>query len=100
MVNFFHALGMASAVMAIPSLMNDPVTLEKARELLRRDDALGISKSQTNCGPTPCITFDEDDQLISLTGAHAYASPGPGDIRGPCPGLNAAANHGYLPRDG
>ena len=22
------------------------------------------------------------------------------DIRGPCPGLNALANHGYLPRDG
>lgn len=22
------------------------------------------------------------------------------DIRGPCPGLNAAANHGYLPRSG
>lgn len=27
-------------------------------------------------------------------------SPGKGDIRGPCAGLNAAANHGYLPRDG
>lgn len=22
------------------------------------------------------------------------------DIRGPCPGLNAAANHGFLPRNG
>jgi hypothetical protein len=27
-------------------------------------------------------------------------APGSGDIRGPCPGLNAAANHGYLPRNG
>ena len=27
-------------------------------------------------------------------------STGPGDIRGPCAGLNAAANHGYIPRDG
>ena len=25
--------------------------------------------------------------------AHQYAAPGPNDIRGPCPGLNAAANH-------
>ena len=25
--------------------------------------------------------------------AHAFAAPGPSDIRGPCPGLNAAANH-------
>lgn len=24
--------------------------------------------------------------------AHAYVAPGPNDIRGPCPGLNAAAN--------
>jgi hypothetical protein len=25
--------------------------------------------------------------------AHAYTAPGPLDIRGPCPGLNTAANH-------
>lgn len=25
--------------------------------------------------------------------AHAFAPPGPNDIRGPCPGLNTAANH-------
>jgi unspecific peroxygenase len=25
--------------------------------------------------------------------AHAFEEPGPSDIRGPCPGLNAAANH-------
>jgi hypothetical protein len=25
--------------------------------------------------------------------AHQYVAPGPNDIRGPCPGLNAAANH-------
>ena len=25
--------------------------------------------------------------------AHQYTAPGPNDIRGPCPGLNAAANH-------
>ncbi|EMF09816.1 Cloroperoxidase [Sphaerulina musiva SO2202] len=32
--------------------------------------------------------------------AHAYQAPGPNDIRGPCPGLNTAANHGFLSRDG
>ena len=25
--------------------------------------------------------------------AHAFVPPGPNDIRGPCPGLNTAANH-------
>ncbi|KAL1306180.1 hypothetical protein AAFC00_004282 [Neodothiora populina] len=32
--------------------------------------------------------------------AHKFIAPGPNDIRGPCPGLNAAANHGFLARDG
>lgn len=51
-------------------------------------------------GPTPCLTFDPEDQLVSTTGEYAYQSPAVSDIRGPCPGLNAAANHGYLPRSG
>ncbi|KAF9443253.1 aromatic peroxygenase precursor [Macrolepiota fuliginosa MF-IS2] len=32
--------------------------------------------------------------------AHPWKAPGPDDIRGPCPGLNTLANHGYLPRSG
>ncbi|KAL8369789.1 hypothetical protein RB595_000227 [Gaeumannomyces hyphopodioides] len=31
---------------------------------------------------------------------HPWKAPGAGDRRSPCPGLNALANHGYLPRDG
>ena len=31
---------------------------------------------------------------------HPYIKPGPKDHRGPCPGLNTLANHGYLPRNG
>ncbi|KAL4757798.1 peroxidase family protein [Aspergillus foveolatus] len=29
-----------------------------------------------------------------------WIAPGPDDSRGPCPGLNTLANHGYLPRNG
>ncbi|KAI5365032.1 Putative chloroperoxidase [Septoria linicola] len=29
-----------------------------------------------------------------------FKEPGPGDARGPCPGLNLLANYGYLPRNG
>lgn len=93
------------AAAAFPAVF-DPAALEEAgRHLAERQagpgtqDPLGISKAQTNCGPTPCLTFNED-QEVSVTGEHAYASPGVSDIRGPCPGLNAAANHGYLPRNG
>ncbi|KAF8912343.1 Chloroperoxidase [Mucidula mucida] len=39
-------------------------------------------------------------QLIDVTGKHAYRPPKKGDLRGPCPGLNALANHGYMDRSG
>merc|ERR1712000_185681 len=32
--------------------------------------------------------------------AHKFIAPTDRDIRGPCPGLNAAANHGFIARDG
>ncbi|KIK53709.1 hypothetical protein GYMLUDRAFT_207262 [Collybiopsis luxurians FD-317 M1] len=32
--------------------------------------------------------------------AHQWQAPGPNDSRGPCPGLNTLANHGFLPRSG
>ncbi|KAJ9143264.1 Cloroperoxidase [Coniochaeta hoffmannii] len=32
--------------------------------------------------------------------AHQYIAPTDQDIRGPCPGLNALANHGFIARDG
>ncbi|CAD6574458.1 MAG: hypothetical protein ASARMPREDX12_006596 [Alectoria sarmentosa] len=32
--------------------------------------------------------------------AHAFVAPGPNDIRGPCPGLNTAANHNFISHDG
>ncbi|KAL1642463.1 hypothetical protein SLS61_009677 [Didymella pomorum] len=44
--------------------------------------------------------FSAEAQRISTTGDHKYIAPGPNDLRGPCPGLNAMANHGYLPRNG
>jgi hypothetical protein len=40
--------------------------------------------------------------LAIVTGDHAFQMPdyAAGDVRGPCPGLNTLANHGYLPRNG
>jgi len=32
--------------------------------------------------------------------SHPFMPPGPTDVRGPCPGLNTLANHGYIPRNG
>lgn len=48
------------------------------------------------------VTFDAASQYTSTTGAHKFVPPNfaAGDVRGPCPGLNAAANHGYIPHNG
>ncbi|EAT80682.1 hypothetical protein HBI56_204320 [Parastagonospora nodorum] len=50
----------------------------------------------------PALTFNAQEQFINVTqgSGHEFVSPGSGDIRGQCPGLNAAANHGFLPRNG
>ncbi len=45
-------------------------------------------------------TFDPTSQHVSTTGTYTWVAPKTGDQRGPCPGLNALANHGYLPHNG
>ena len=69
----------------------------KKRQAEEQDDVK--NKRQTGPGGLPFTTFNEN-QLVDVTGQHAWAPPGPNDIRGPCPGLNALANHGYFPRNG
>ncbi|KAK5117333.1 hypothetical protein LTR62_005950 [Meristemomyces frigidus] len=46
------------------------------------------------------VVFDAAAQYVDTTGTHAFVAPGATDQRGPCPGLNAMANHGYLPHNG
>ncbi|KXL46167.1 MAG: hypothetical protein FE78DRAFT_538956 [Acidomyces sp. 'richmondensis'] len=45
--------------------------------------------------PTDALTTPVD-----VSGVHAFHPPVTGDQRGPCPGLNALANHGYISRNG
>jgi hypothetical protein len=40
------------------------------------------------------------NKAIDVTGKHAFQAPSSTDQRGPCPGLNAMANHGYIHRSG
>ncbi|KAF2853377.1 Cloroperoxidase [Plenodomus tracheiphilus IPT5] len=37
---------------------------------------------------------------VECTGKHAFVAPKATDQRGPCPGLNALANHNYISHDG
>jgi len=63
----------------------DPLKLSERSAQLER-----IHSRQTTKGAT---AYTPDS-------AHPYQAPGPNDERGPCPGLNTLANHGYLPRNG
>lgn len=48
----------------------------------------------------PSPTFNAKEQYVSTKGKYKWVAPGPSDQRGPCPGLNALANHGYMPHNG
>ncbi|PVI03886.1 hypothetical protein DM02DRAFT_694988 [Periconia macrospinosa] len=40
--------------------------------------------------------FDQDSQRIDVTWNHQYSAPSNRYYRGPCPALNALANHGFI----
>lgn len=54
-----------------------------------RDEQAALAKKRSS-SPTP----------IDVSGDHAFVPPSEGDQRGPCPGLNALANHNYVSHDG
>jgi len=63
---------------------------------------LPLSSEEGNSGPIPSLLFDPVDQFVDVRPgtANQYVPPTSTDKRGPCPGLNAAANHGFLPHNG
>ena len=46
------------------------------------------------------LLFDHSTKAAEVDGLHSWQAPIEGQQRGPCPGLNALANHGYISRDG
>ncbi|RXW15742.1 heme-thiolate peroxidase [Candolleomyces aberdarensis] len=50
--------------------------------------------------PNPPEPLKYNGTKLVHDSAHPFEAPEPGDIRGPCPGLNTLANHGYLPHNG
>ena len=77
--------------------LKDPSVLKRHLENQgSAQDESANEKRQSGPGGIPFTTFNEN-QLIDVTGTYAWKAPGPDDLRGPCPGLNALANHGYFP---
>ena len=91
------ALGLAQQALAFPADLADAMIRERAHNEARNIQPKTLPKRQLK-GVTP--PFDAASQYVSNTGAHAFKAPSGTDQRGPCPGLNAMANHGYLPHNG
>ncbi|KAL5121771.1 hypothetical protein ACEQ8H_000458 [Pleosporales sp. CAS-2024a] len=99
----FSATFLASAAFAFPANLAKLMQNDISDETLAQMDFLAdqitadISRRQSQ-GPN--VKRDFTTTPVENTGAHAYIAPGPNDLRGPCPGLNTMANHGYINRSG
>ncbi|KAH7067630.1 hypothetical protein BKA63DRAFT_452533 [Paraphoma chrysanthemicola] len=92
-------LAILPIVTAWPQVMEMNERLRKREEPPPRDPVFRSGRPNTGLPP---LGFNAREQFVNVTrgSGHEFASPGSGDIRGQCPGLNAAANHGFLPRNG
>ncbi len=98
---FLTLLGHVGTSMAFPGV----AALALRPQILPRQSLpsnLPLSQYEGNSGPIPSLAFDPEDQFVNVApgSANQYVPPTSTDKRGPCPGLNAAANHGFLPHNG
>jgi hypothetical protein len=91
----FLAPSLAPLVSAFPT--HQPRNLDAISPLL---DGLFDTINSLKPGNLPKINVIDPKKPIDITGKHAFQAPGNRDHRGPCPGLNALANHGYISRSG
>ena len=95
------SVGFASTALALPG-MGAQLAKLNARQAQILPNILPLSADEGNSGPIPSLVFDAADQYVNVApgSTNEFIAPTSTDERGPCPGLNAAANHGFLPRSG
>lgn len=71
---------------------SDPEILKRAENLLSSRQA-GADAATAIFEPIPIFNAQRQYVNVSKGSGHEYVPPGRGDLRGPCPGLNAFANH-------
>lgn len=82
----------ASQVAAFPAI---------ADEIARAENEINDNVKRQGAPDPGLGRFNAKLQYVSNKGAHKFVAPNLAtDARGPCPGLNAMANHGYLPHNG
>ena len=97
------ALALASSVSAFPSRMfeaDSPLVQSLQDKVAKRQVLAGVAPQGVGFLPVVPPPFSASAQYISNQGQYKFVAPGPGDARGQCPGLNAMANHNYLPHNG
>lgn len=74
---------------------HDPELLKRATEAARlvKDRQAGAGAAEALYEPVPIFNAQAQYINVSAGSGHEYVAPGPNDLRGPCPGLNAFANH-------
>lgn len=99
-MKFSTVLAILPCVAAWPAVLSVDSELQKRAEPPPRKPKF-LSKRQ-NTGVVPPVGFDAEDQFVDVTkgSGHAFRAPKESDLRGQCPGLNAAANHGFIPHNG
>lgn len=99
------ALPLAAAIPALLDLDRRTTPLSALRAAKRDVEPVErqplFLTGRPNTGNPPA-GFDAEAQYVDVSpgSGHEFQAPGDTDLRGECPGLNAAANHGYLPRNG
>lgn len=97
------ALPLATAFPAVLQAVQDTQRSLEKRVVYPTVPPPKFTTNRDNCGSHgKCTVFNAEDQFVNVQpgSGHAFKAPGPSDRRGQCPGLNAAANHGFLPRSG
>jgi hypothetical protein len=76
----------------LEKFQNDPEMAARANALIAGKRQAGAASAQAVFETIP--TFDAQKQFIDVSpgSGHEWQAPGPQDLRGPCPGLNAFAN--------
>lgn len=74
---------------------SDPQLLRRAEEAVRALQGRQVGAGAATAVFEPLRIFNAQAQYVDVSegSGHEYRAPGPGDLRGPCPGLNALANH-------
>ena len=90
---------------AVPNM--DDLLSSLSADALKDIHTRGIEARQINAaapqgvGALPLVPppFNAAQQLVKNTGEYKFVAPGPGDARGPCPGLNGMSlcvDHPYF----